>query len=201
MTLNGIADGFDHLAEGEVFVTFSKSFGIDHEYLTGQVAVTRSPTLHPGDVQVVQAVAPPEDSPLWDLTDCVVFSSKGDRDLPSMLSGGDLDGNLLNIIYDQRLLPTSKASPAEYLPVKPVELDRPVQASDMTKFFVDFMQNDQLGRIATLHQVFADRAPGTFSIECPLLAELHSTVVDFSKSGVPVSGSISQNSSVLIEHR
>lgn len=97
LTLYGIADEFDHLAEGQVYVTFAQSTQ-QQQYLTGMVAVTRSPAMHPGDVQLVQAVEPPKNSPLWDLTNCVVFSSKGERDLPSMLSGGDLDGDLFNII-------------------------------------------------------------------------------------------------------
>ena len=49
----------------------------------------------PGDVQFVDAIGrPPSDSPFalerW--TNCLVFSSTGDRSVPSMLAGGDLDG-------------------------------------------------------------------------------------------------------------
>jgi len=58
----------------------------------------------------------------------------------------------------------------------------------MTDFFILFMENDALGLIATLHQVLADRKElGTFDRECILLAEMHSTAVDFSKTGIPVS--------------
>jgi hypothetical protein len=57
----------------------------------------------------------------------------------------------------------------------------------MTDFFIQFMENDQLGRIATLHQQLADCQPkGTFDPDCVLLAEMHSTAVDFSKTGIPV---------------
>jgi hypothetical protein len=57
----------------------------------------------------------------------------------------------------------------------------------MTDFFVKFMETDQLGRIATTHQVLADQKPlGTRDPDCKLLAEMHSTAVDFSKTGVPV---------------
>ncbi|KIW21574.1 hypothetical protein PV08_02154 [Exophiala spinifera] len=184
-TLYGISDETGWLKEGEVFVTFIDEKTKDHCCLNGSVAVTRSPALHPGDVQVVQAKAPPKDSSLWDLRNCIAFSQHGRRDLPSMLSGGDLDGDLFNIIYDEELIPPNTYSPAAYLPVKPVDIGRAVTAEDMQGFFVDFMQNDQLGRIANLHQVFAD-IDGTFSSECIRLAELHSSAVDFSKSGVPV---------------
>ncbi len=58
----------------------------------------------------------------------------------------------------------------------------------MTAFFVKFMATDQLGRIATQHKVLADqREQGVFDPDCLQLADMHSTAVDFSKSGIPVS--------------
>lgn len=84
-------------------------------------------------------------------------------------------------------MPKQVATPAAYLPARPMDILRPVNTEDMTAFFVDFMENDVLGRVASLHQVLADRHDaGTFSADCLLLAELHSTAVDFSKSGVKV---------------
>lgn len=156
--------------------------------LTGSVVVTRSPALHPGDVQCVAAVKVPADSPLMALRNCVVFSSKGDRDLPSQLSGGDLDGDLFNVIHDASLYPAKVAEPADYPIQEPINIGREVARSDMTAFFIQFMENDQLGRIATLHQTLADQRPlGTFDPDCVSLAGLHSTAVDFSKTGIPVS--------------
>ena len=187
VTLYGISDESGWLEEGEVFVTFTKE-DYTKGMLNGTVAITRSPALHPGDIQLVKAVSPPKDSHLRNLQNCVVFSQKGYRDLPSMLSGGDLDGNLFNVIYDQRLIPKSASPPASYAAAKPFDIGRPVTTQDMTEFLVDFMQNDQLGRIANLHLVFADaKDNGTFSEECLKLADLHSTAVDFSKTGVKVS--------------
>ena len=49
-------------------------------YLEGPVLISRSPVIHPGDVQVVKAVGkPPENSPLalGGLVNCVVFSCEG----------------------------------------------------------------------------------------------------------------------------
>ncbi|KAK5072515.1 hypothetical protein LTR51_005153 [Lithohypha guttulata] len=184
VTLYGICDETDFLKEGQVFVTYADSG--KHLHLNREVAVTRSPALHPGDVQVAEAVAPPEDSCLWDLHNCIVFSRQGSRDLPSMLSGGDLDGDLYNIIYDSRLLPAQVERPAAYSLAQAMDIGRPVTVNVVTAFFIDFMQNDQLGRIATLHQVIADGPEGTRSTECLKLAELHSTAVDFSKTGVKV---------------
>lgn len=179
-------DETDFLEEGEVYCTVHREHG--PLVLTGSVVVTRSPALHPGDVQCVKAVDVPQDSPLRALHNCLVFSSKGERDLPSKLSGGDLDGDLYNVIYDASLYPEVIALPADYAIQAPINILREVVKSDMTAFFIMFMENDQLGRIATLHQNLADQKPsGTFDPECVLLAELHSTAVDFSKTGIPVS--------------
>jgi len=179
-------DETDFLQEGEVYCFIETEAG--GQLLTGSVIITRSPALHPGDVQCVTAVDPPEESPLRALHNVVVFSSRGQRDLPSQLSGGDLDGDLYNVIYDQSLYPKRLAHPADYTNQPPIDIGRPVERSDMTDFFILFMENDALGLIATLHQVLADRKElGTFDRECILLAEMHSTAVDFSKTGIPVS--------------
>ena len=125
-------------------------------------------------------------------------------DLPSQLSGGDLDGkhigrhqrrslaefkagDLYNIIYDDSLYPQKLSEPADYPTVAPIDIGREVKGSDMADFFVQFMENDALGRIATLHQTLADiYDEGVFHPDCIKLAELHSTAVDFSKTGIPV---------------
>ena len=155
--------------------------------LTGRVVITKSPALHPGDVQIVTAVDVPLNSPLRSVHNCVVFSSKGDRDLPSQLSGGDLDGDLYHVIYDDSLMPTKWSAPASYASAPPIDIGREVLRSDMTDFFIKFMENDQLGRLSTLHQTLADQKPGgVFDPDCILLAEMCSTAVDFSKTGIPV---------------
>lgn len=187
LILLGIMDETGYLEEGEIFCTVSSEEKGTH-ILTGSIVVTRSPALHPGDIQCVSAVKIPAGSPLTALRNCVVFSSKGSRDLPSQLSGGDLDGDLFNVIYDASLYPAKVADPADYPIQKPVDIGREVVRSDMTDFFIQFMENDQLGRIATTHQILADQRPlGTFDPDCVLLASIHSQAVDFSKTGIPVS--------------
>lgn len=181
VTLYGIMDEFDILKEGEIYCR------TDKHVVEGKVAITRAPALHPGDIQFAKAVDVPDDSPLDSLHNCVVFSQRGTRDLPSQLSGGDLDGDLYNVIWDPRLQPEIICPPADYPRVAAVDIGRLVERSDMTEFFIQFMENDQLGRIATLHQQLADIKPmGTQDPDCVLLAEMHSTAVDFSKTGIPV---------------
>ncbi|KAL8783757.1 MAG: hypothetical protein Q9195_009284 [Heterodermia aff. obscurata] len=185
MTLYGIMDETGFLQEGEIYCSVYNADG--PLILTGDVVITRCPALHPGDVQCVNAVDVPQESPLRALQNCVVFSQHGERDLPSKLSGGDLDGDLYNIIYDDSLYPPKTADPANYGRVQPIDIGRPVISSDMSDFFVQFMKNDALGRIATLHQTLADIHPqGVFHPDCIKLAELHSDAVDFSKTGIPV---------------
>ncbi|PGH04763.1 hypothetical protein AJ79_06984 [Helicocarpus griseus UAMH5409] len=186
-TLFGIMDETGTLKEGEIFCSSLNEDGFREILTNPRVIVTRSPAMHPGDVQLAKAVDVPHDSPLRKLHNCIAFSQHGKRDMPSMLSGGDLDGDLYNVIYDETLLPKYTVAPAEYLRVEEKKLGRPVTRDDIIDFFVTFMQQDQLGRIATIHQTIADQDPlGTFSPDCLRLAELHSTAVDFSKTGVPV---------------
>uniref|UniRef100_A0A093V0X3 RNA-dependent RNA polymerase n=1 Tax=Talaromyces marneffei PM1 TaxID=1077442 RepID=A0A093V0X3_TALMA len=188
VTLYGIMDETGYLKEGEIFVPILNEETKRRDILVqDDVLITRSPAFHPGDVQLANAVNVPEDSPLRKLHNCVVFSQKGTRDLPSQLSGGDLDGDIFNIIYDPRFRLRRLAKPADYPRVPGTELGRPVQIDDIQDFFVTFMQQDQLGRIATTHKILADQqVKGTFDPNCLTLAQLHSTAVDFSKTGTPV---------------
>ncbi|CAF9923800.1 MAG: hypothetical protein ALECFALPRED_002550 [Alectoria fallacina] len=184
VTLYGIMDESDFLQEGEIYC-YTHNEG--PKLLTGPVVITRSPALHPGDVQCVKAVDVPADNPLRALHNVVVFSSHGQRDLPSQLSGGDLDGDLYNVIYDDTLYPKRLSQPADYPTATPIDIGRTVERSDMTDFFIRFMENDNLGLIATLHQILADQSlVGTFDPSCIQLAGMHSTAVDFSKTGIPV---------------
>jgi len=197
LTLYGIMDETGLLREGEVYCPFLSENGQRQVLIGNKLVITRAPALHPGDVQLVNAVDVPSNSPLNDLHNCIVFSQKGERDLPSKLSGGDLDGDLYNIIYDERLChnaqgrPLQVTVPADYPRLQAPALDRKVRREDIINHFLVFMQQDQLGRIANLHQIIAD-SKGTFNADCLTLAELHSTAVDFSKTGIPVSSPFSK---------
>ncbi|KAH0536953.1 hypothetical protein FGG08_006218 [Glutinoglossum americanum] len=185
-TLYGIMDETNILQEGQIFCVVETEEG-GRSVIVGNVTITRAPALHPGDIQVATAVNVPADSPLNALHNCVVFSQRGRRDLPSQLSGGDLDGDLYNVIIHPGLRPKRTHQPADYPRVSPFDLGETVQRHHMTDFFIQFMENDQLGRIATLHQTLADqRMEGTLNPDCLTLASMHSDAVDFSKSGIPV---------------
>ncbi|KAJ5176900.1 uncharacterized protein N7482_002777 [Penicillium canariense] len=188
VTLFGIMDETGFLQENEVFVTFERRNG---PFIPppgpGPLLVTRSPALFDGDIQTAINTVPPADHPLAKHRNCIVFSRRGSRDLPSQLSGGDLDGDIFNIIWDPECAPVSTYPPADYPRLPPVDIGRPVTTEDMAEFFVKFMETDRLGVIATRHVILADQVEeGSHHPDCKFLAQLHSTAVDFSKTGIPV---------------
>jgi hypothetical protein len=184
--LHGLMGETSILEEGQLFCIVTEE-GRPKVISGRNLIVTRAPALHPGDVQLMNAVTVPPDSPLMRLRNCICFSSKGDRDMPSKLSGGDLDGDRYYILWDEDAHTTEVFTPADYPRQEPVDIGRMVERADMTDFFIRFMETHQLGRIAVAHRVLADqRVMGTLDPTCLLLAGMHSTAVGFSKTGIPV---------------
>ncbi len=179
VNLFGVLDETGVLKEGEVYI------GLDDPPITDKlVAVSRNPTMHPGDVRVLKSVKPQE---LLYLKNLIVFSQNGSRPDPDCMSGGDLDGDIFTVIWDDSLIPSSPYPPM-LLPntVRKNEKCAKVTLEDLQSFFVDYMKLDNLGRIAILHLVLADVAPGGPTTEsCLKLCELASHAVDFAKTGVP----------------
>ncbi|KAF7937915.1 uncharacterized protein EAE97_007711 [Botrytis byssoidea] len=155
-----------------------------YNVIEGICLVGRNPSLHPGDLRVVQAVNVPA---LHHLRDVVVFPQSGERDVPSMCSGGDLDGDDFFVIWDKDLQPTEwNCEPMSYAALDPITLKRPVVVTDLQKFFVKYMKNDSLPSIAHAHLAQADyQKQGIKDAKCLELAELHSKAVDYVKTGQP----------------
>lgn len=85
-SLVGVLDEWGELEEGQIFASVREHVGGETQYISGRVCISRSPTMHPGDVRMVTAVGePPSTSSLHGLTNVVVFSAKGARPLPSMV--------------------------------------------------------------------------------------------------------------------
>ncbi|KAK4145305.1 RNA dependent RNA polymerase-domain-containing protein [Dichotomopilus funicola] len=155
-----------------------------YKVITGICIVGRNPSLHPGDIRVVEAVDVPH---LRHLRDVVVFPLKGDRDVPSMCSGGDLDGDDFFVIWDPKLLPREWGHPPmNYSAPEPLTESKTSIAKSLAFFFVLFMKNDRLPLIAHAHLATADFEPeGAKHPKCLELANLHSTAVDYVKTGIP----------------
>ncbi|TKA64867.1 hypothetical protein B0A49_07587 [Cryomyces minteri] len=156
-----------------------------YRVVEGVCILARNPSLHPGDVRVVRAVDVPA---LRHLKNVVVLPQTGDRPIANMCSGGDLDGDDYLVIWDEDLLPVEVNYPAmDFTPPTPVQHEGPVTVDDITSFFVNYMKNDSLPRIATAHRAWADRMDdGVKDPHCTRLAQLHSEAVDYPKSGVAV---------------
>lgn len=140
----------------EIFLQVSDSTG-GYRVIQETCVVGRNPSLHPGDIRIVRAIDVPA---LHHIKNAVVFPQTGDRDLPSMCSGGDLDGDDFFVIWDEALIPAEadRSFPAaNYETVTAQKTDKPVSIDDMTTFFVNYMKNDQLGKIANAHLANADR--------------------------------------------
>ncbi|KAF3765122.1 Sad1 RNA-dependent RNA polymerase, partial [Cryphonectria parasitica EP155] len=157
----------------------------NYRVVEGLCVVGRNPSLHPGDIRVVQAIDAPG---LRHLKNVVVFPQRGDRDIPSMCSGGDLDGDDFFVIWDQRLLPkewnfppmdhdTESATPG-------LDGSQDITINQMCAFYAQYMKNDSLGLIATAHKAWADKI-GPKHPKCLELAKFHSLAVDYVKSGTP----------------
>ncbi|KAG8905124.1 hypothetical protein FRC01_008467, partial [Tulasnella sp. 417] len=189
-TLVGVVDVHGWLKANEVFVCIQKR-DERPEYIRGRVLVTRSPQVHPGDVQFVEAIGhPPPNSPFAEekFPNCVVFSSLGERSIPSMLSGGDLDGDEYNVIVYPDLFPKEIHPPAEYPQAIIKDLGRPCTIDDLADWVAEYINSDILGFVADQFLHLADQSPlMALDPDCIKLAELASKAVDFAKSGTPVS--------------
>ncbi|EED13834.1 RNA-directed RNA polymerase (Sad-1), putative [Talaromyces stipitatus ATCC 10500] len=164
----------------QVYRADEKKYGV----VEGVCILARNPSLHPGDIRVVRAV---NRSELAHLKDVVVLPQVGDRDIASMCSGGDLDGDDYLVIWDQDLIPSQWfRTPMDYTAIKGVNLNRAVTVNDITTFFVNYMKNDSLPKIAHAHMAWADYLEdGVESAKCIRLAQLHSNAVDYNKTGEP----------------
>lgn len=53
----------------------------------------------------------------------------------------------------------------------------------MISFFCEFVFNNNLGRLANSHLVYADKANDAFYYKCIELCKIHSKAVDYPKKG------------------
>ncbi|PPQ73220.1 hypothetical protein CVT24_010030 [Panaeolus cyanescens] len=193
-TLVGVADVHKQLYPNEIFAHI-RTLGGKNIYLEGPVLVSRSPTIHPGDLTIVHAIGKPPKGSCFEsesLRNTVVFSVKGDRPIPSGLGGGDLDGDTYNLIPLNDLpefRPKTVVAPAEYSPVPKKLLDRPSTMDDVADFVVEFIYSDVVGIVANNWLIIADQSEeGISDRDCLELAEIHSQAVDYPKSGKAVDG-------------
>ncbi|KAF3039373.1 hypothetical protein E8E12_006968 [Didymella heteroderae] len=113
--LYGVADPLGILKPGEVHVQFSSSFVdevTDEKYLSlkgHNLLVARQPAIRNSDIQKVRAVNYPE---LSHLVDLVVFPSVGPFPLAGKLQGGDYDGDIFWLCWEDKLVQPFRNAPA-----------------------------------------------------------------------------------------
>jgi len=181
------------LPEGHIYACVQESADKDPIYLKGACILSRSPVIHPGDVQRVKAVGMPPDDKICffrGLKNVIVLPAVGERSLASCLAGGDLDGDTYDIYYQNpALLPSIQTSPADHPPgeVWTLEEGRQAAIEDVCQFIVEYINSDVMGLLAERHMVIADQSKdGVFDNRCMKVAKLYSQAVDYAKKGVPV---------------
>ena len=207
--LIGVADTEGILEEGEIFVQIRRDsfrcrnaqddeqwkkakieqlMNDDSHVLTGNLVVTRNPCTHPGDIRIMQGVDRPE---LRHLYNVVVFSSKGERPACNMMAGGDLDGDVYFVCWDEQLLTHLKPEmiypPQGY--TKPTVLQEKPEGDTLADYFIFYLQKDVLGTISNLHLAVCDYygRMGPMHPDAIHLSHLASVAVDFAKHGECVS--------------
>eukprot|EP00347_Sterkiella_histriomuscorum_P010236 403377070 len=187
--LIGVADYLQVLQPGEIFLQvqdpdINEESKDIYEVITGDVIITRSPCLHPNDVMKVKAV---NCNQYKHLNNVVVFSANGDEPIQSQLAGGDLDGDVFHIIWNERLV--SQFTP-QFLEKQKFDSKRIVgyQAKytlipqEIADSLLHFFKNNILGKIDSLHLAICDKqSPNS---QHALSTEfLHQQAVDFQKHG------------------
>ncbi|KAF8260154.1 RdRP-domain-containing protein [Lactarius quietus] len=182
------------LKPGSIYACVQASAHSEPVFLKGVCLISRSPVIHPGDVQCVYAVGePPKDKICFfrGLKNVVVLPAIGDRSLASCLAGGNLDGDTYDIYYaNPALIPPIRVDPAPISPFNVLTLkgnEPDATVDNICKFIVEYMNSDVLGMLANRHITIADQSKdGVFDDRCMRLAELCSKAVDYVKNGVPV---------------
>ncbi|KAH8826875.1 RdRP-domain-containing protein [Flagelloscypha sp. PMI_526] len=181
------------LPEGNVYACVQRSKSEAPIWLEGHCSVSRSPLAHPGDIQRVWAYGkPPADKICLfaDVKNALVFSSLGERSLPSQLGGGDVDGDLYSILCEPTLLFSRFESPMNYTPSEPWTLDDDegeANVNHICEFIVEYINSDVLGLLSDRLLIIADQSRDSIrDRSCIRIAQLCSQAVDYPKNGVPV---------------
>jgi RNA-dependent RNA polymerase len=124
--------------------------------IEGRAIVTRNPCTHPGDIRLLKAVYKEELSHLFNV---VVFSSKGSRPQCNKMAGGDLDGDIYFVCWDQTL--TSCLSEDKLIPpamyTKPTFISEKPDSDNIADYFIFYLEKDVLGKLANMHLALCDQ--------------------------------------------
>lgn len=163
--LMGVLDETNTLEYGEVYAHIVED-GFDIE-LMGKVVVFRNPCVLPSDIRVLMACA--KTSKYRKLRrlyrNCLVLPSHGPDSHARECAGGDLDGDLYYVIWDEKIIPPNLIPPGEkVIEVETKETTKlaPIILGnsphhEMMQFFCDYVSTNQLGIIANAHLAISDK--------------------------------------------
>ncbi|KAJ6502132.1 RNA dependent RNA polymerase-domain-containing protein [Mycena sanguinolenta] len=179
------------LPPGKIYACVHRREDEEPIWLQGSCTISRSPIIHLGDVQRVQAIGKPPEGMLClfaGLKNVVVLSSTdAKRSMASCLAGGDLDSDMYSVIQYSPLLPPNQRDPAEYPDGATLTLERDSTVDDICDFVVEYINSDVLGLLSDRLLVIADQSKeGMYDSACVYLAELCSQAVDYPKQGIAV---------------
>lgn len=198
----GVADPLGVLEPGQVHMEFSTPF-IDEA--TGSrfrsldsidALVSRQPACRRSDIQKVRAVKHPQ---LSHLVDVVVFPSRGRFPLAGKLQGGDYDGDIFWLCWDQALVEPFRNAPAPITSPDPAqygiqqdmrELSSVMDPNDLST--VDDFLNEAmefrmtpslLGMVTSFAEKVAYMENRVDSKRLNMLYDMHDLLVDEAKNG------------------
>lgn len=149
----GIADPSGTLEPGEIYIAFSKGVmdpvvtSMECFHLECNVLAGRNPASRSSDLQKVRAVYKKE---LNHLKDVVVFSAKGPRPLADKLSGGDYDGDIFWICWEQLLVEPFKNAPAPQSLPEPRSFGIEIDEKKLGDIVKDPESEDQVRRFVQI---------------------------------------------------
>lgn len=160
-------------------------------HIVGDVLITKNPCGHEGDIRPAKAIG--KDHPAYPklkhLVNVIVFSSKGERPMQNMMSGGDVDGDVYMVIWDKRIV--QQAIKKDPFP-KPSKTDNQKWKEECTEemrkdigiaeSITAYFSKDMLGQVANLHLNLAIQK-GLQFWATEKAAYLCSIQVDFAKHG------------------
>ncbi|KAI6178966.1 RNA-directed RNA polymerase [Aphelenchoides besseyi] len=186
----GVIDESGLLQSGQVFVRYTINIQqkrpgptAGRRTVTGPIMITKNPMIVSGDVRMFEAVDIPA---LNHLCDVVVFPRWGPRPHTDEMAGSDLDGDEYSVIWDPGLYLDHNEQAFDYTSQKvaSTQVDENKLRTQMADFFMNYITNDSIGKLATAFLVNSDTY-GIKSQVCETVAMKHMSAVDFPKTGIP----------------
>ncbi|KAJ3989755.1 RNA dependent RNA polymerase-domain-containing protein [Lentinula detonsa] len=178
------------LSENQIYACIQRPEDKEPTWISGPCLIWRSPLVHLGDAQRVNAVGRPpagKRNLFGHLKNVVVMPSIGKRSLASCLGGGDLDGDTFTVSTYTGILPPIAEPAAFYPPGSDLNLGRNSTVEDIHNFIIEYFNSDVIGILSDRLLVIADQSQkGFFDPDCKKLATLCSQAVDYPKKGVRV---------------